>query len=258
MNSIDSIQELVRRSVELNKIPRYLYKYRETDRTKNILSSSKFWFANSLSFNDPFDSDLSVDPKFRIVDLKRYIAGLGFDNAQSKDWIKRVKKNPDVFNQLYANSSEQVKKRLGTLSLSKTYRDILMWSHYADNHRGQVLELDVLSDLEFFFVPVEIDYQSSFKPLNYLKDSEGSAMRNLSTKAKSWSYEQEVRIIKKFVGLCSIKKDAITKIYFGCNGSLQDRQDIIRLCEKEGYGKAKFFQANKKYGKFELIFAKIS
>ena len=83
-------------------------------------------------------------------------------------------------------------------------------------------------------------------------------MRNLSTKAKLWSYEEEVRIIKKFVGLCSVNKDAITKIYFGCNGSKKDKKDIMDICNNNHYGKTKFFQANRKYGKFELLFTKIT
>ena len=107
-DSATPIDEIVRKAVDRGKIPRYLYKYRKTEQTKKILESNQFWFANSLSFNDPFDSNLSVDPKFRMSDLRKYITELGFNKNLTDSWFKKVKKNPDIFNQfclLYTSPS---------------------------------------------------------------------------------------------------------------------------------------------------------
>jgi hypothetical protein len=258
VDSLNSAEELVRKAVDLGQIPRYLYKYRDTAKTKEIVSSNKLWFANSCSFNDPFDSNLSVNPKFTNAELKRYVCNLIESPAERSISIKRFKRNPEEFVRLSASTFNEVKQSLGTLSLSKTHSDILMWSHYADNHSGQVLELDVLSDLEFFSIPLEMNYEIGYRPLKLFKDSKEEALRNLKTKARSWAYEQEVRIVKPYVGLCSIKREALTKIYFGCSGDDQEKQELIELCKNKGLDKTRFYQAYRKHGKFELRFNKIT
>src|SRR5690606_17830387 len=81
-------------------------------------------------------------------------------------------------------------------SLSKTNDNILMWSHYAKNHTGIVIEFDVLEDIDFFTTPLNVSYQKSYQPLDYFYDRKNAVFRTLSLKSHLWKYEEEVRVVK--------------------------------------------------------------
>lgn len=91
-----------------------------------------------------------------------------------------------------------------------------MWSHYSDNHKGIVIEFDVLDDTNFFEIPIHVNYQKIYIPLKYYDDPESAVIKTISTKSNLWSYEEEIRIMKTS-GLHSINREAIKLIYFGCN-----------------------------------------
>ena len=52
-----------------------------------------------------------------------------------------------------------------------------MWSHYASNHEGLVICLDILADPEFFLMPMNINYVDSYVESNYLKNAQKSTRR---------------------------------------------------------------------------------
>jgi hypothetical protein len=72
-----------------------------------------------------------------------------------------------------------------------------MWSHYAENHKGLVLEIetDLLRDGQFFFETMEVGYECERPLLTGSHDFQIEGERILRTKAKVWEYEQEVRIL---------------------------------------------------------------
>ena len=127
------------------------------------------------SLNDPYD-----------------LKPLRFDSAEDEvTWSQLV----GAFSQISA-----------VACFSKSWDDPVLWSHYADSHMGIVLEfeLDVQPDTVF-----EVQYSDQLMPFSewkHRKDKEESWVpMALSTKARSWSYENEVRI---FVRLQSCFEDA--------------------------------------------------
>jgi hypothetical protein len=84
--------------------------------------------------------------------------------------------------------------KVGLLCLSKSGREPVMWSHYADCHRGMVLAFDSgPNDIH------EVTYRKTRKPYE-LDLTRGAAdqlqpllFETLTTKSSSWSYEQEWR-----------------------------------------------------------------
>ncbi len=107
-------------------------------------------------------------------------------------------------------------KDVRILSLSKTPHEILMWSHYANNHSGFLLEFDVdkshktnqqLAKLETdeFFEEVaknlfyqEVIYTDKRPKIQVHKKEEdlSKLVNNLFlTKAENWQYEKEARVI---------------------------------------------------------------
>lgn len=80
------------------------------------------------------------------------------------------------------------------LSLSKSYNNILMWSHYADGHKGVVIGISSCPTAE------EINYsEESFKITTTEGiDSEQTSKEILLTKHIAWKYEEEKRIFTSY------------------------------------------------------------
>lgn len=88
-----------------------------------------------------------------------------------------------------------IAERIGLLCFSQHWRSTLLWSHYADRHRGIALECEIADD-----VVVPVQYRSRRVPLDVNKIMAGGGFNadlaeNLAaTKAKDWAYEEEVRV----------------------------------------------------------------
>jgi hypothetical protein len=89
---------------------------------------------------------------------------------------------------------DYLESKVGLLCLSKSGREPVMWSHYADCHRGIVLAFDASpEDIH------EVTYRKTRKPhaLDLTRAAgaqlEPLLFETLTTKSSSWSYEQEWR-----------------------------------------------------------------
>jgi len=81
------------------------------------------------------------------------------------------------------------------LCLSKSWRSPLLWSHYADRHKGMALELEVSEK-----IIEHITYQKRRIRINEarLKNRGDTTKRLLTTKYIEWAYEDEARIFIPF------------------------------------------------------------
>ena len=78
-------------------------------------------------------------------------------------------------------------KDYGLLCFCANWRNPLLWSHYADRHRGVCLGFEVRSDYI-----AKVDYVAKRTPLR-LPLTEDAMKRILFTKFAGWSYEEEWR-----------------------------------------------------------------
>jgi len=82
---------------------------------------------------------------------------------------------------------KEMSDRFGLICFSKHWHNPLLWSHYADKHRGMCLGFDVID--------------RSLRPVKYVKErpalkmppSKESADELLFTKYRDWKYEEELR-----------------------------------------------------------------
>ena len=94
--------------------------------------------------------------------------------------------------------------------------NILMWSHYADNHRGICLEFSV-ADNPLFRTAKEVVYRKEYPhwvPCD-INDKPGLVMELILTKSCDWRYEEEYRLV-------SVEKSALSNF-------LQLHGDLFRL-----------------------------
>ena len=81
------------------------------------------------------------------------------------------------------------KEKLRLCSLSKAEDSVLMWSHYANGHRGVVIGVSI--DNPYNVKPVQYDGLARITSCNF---NAQVTMEILSHKLEVWRYEQEERI----------------------------------------------------------------
>lgn len=90
----------------------------------------------------------------------------------------------------------QVNERYGVICFCESYHDPVLWSHYADGHRGVVMVFEIPDDQA-----IRINYQ----PERFKLDVDAAIRRGsfddsdlnqlISTKFSSWGYEKEIRMM---------------------------------------------------------------
>jgi Protein of unknown function (DUF2971) len=104
----------------------------------------------------------------------------------------------------------QMSYEVGIICMSKSWQHPLMWSHYAEKHKGICLGFEVDEGNVF-----KIDYRAERLRLHELgisslDDLDQSGMSKiLSTKYKGWEYEQEYRLFSDLKD-----GDAVNELYF--------------------------------------------
>jgi hypothetical protein len=230
------------------QVPKSLYKYQahSTNALEN-LKSRQIWFSAPARFNDPYDCGISVIQTFSDSDLLTL-----FDYCRSD-----AATNPTAFDVMYltdgvpnsrfreevARGSEsafnkqrsiQFEQR-GVACFSRKNDDLLMWSHYADGHRGFCLEFD--GTLEPFFLARQVKYLGEIPKLNPIQILTNSEKDHLFevlklTKAQCWSYEEEWRLCHKEANRpYGYHYDALTGVYFGAAMPPASREIIALILQ---------------------------
>jgi hypothetical protein len=190
--------------------------------------------------NDPFDCQ--IDP---LASLRRAI----------KDCENRERR--EVLHEILGEFETQDprEKDRGICCFSVSAESHLMWSHYADSHKGVCLLYDFPADYfpdkyryerddNLYFVgcaKVEYGDNDYYKWLTegQLDDPipdepvACAAAKLFVTKAKCWSYEEEARIIVSEEAFLSYEKSFLKQVIFGLK-TPKRQQDLIRsLLRKE-------------------------
>lgn len=224
--------------------PQFLYKYKgfSVD-SLDLLISDQLFFADPTSFNDPLDCKPSVKDnigdvnileeilrklcadnqrkelevaankiKYRGVRTLEKIDSLGELEAQKL--IGRIAEYVEMFGDSHIGSLVyHIKNYLlqnytnGILSLATNHNCPLMWSHYADQHKGFCIGYDVSVNQFQDIRPLNyggnrsITTQQIYDMLFNNNESVKVAAKKeiddvvLLSKAESWQYEKEYRVI---------------------------------------------------------------
>ena len=138
-----------------------------------------------------------------------------------------------IFKSYYGNGNDIVQKiingkeNIRICSLSPTFRSMLMWSFYANCHKGYCIEAEIddkkLIKVSYDDNPIMIESQNA---------SEEDKIKNLlSRKYKDWAFEKELRVLCKE----SYVDITVSKIYFGMrvdNSLFQQLKEEIKTKNK--------------------------
>lgn len=236
-----------------------------------MLVNNEMWFAHPSSFNDPFDS--KVDYIYRSNKREHWVQwleGQPYSHDEKRiilDMVNTdIKQIEDLIRQTYR--PENLLDAIGIASFSSDNRNILMWSHYAENHQGVCLGFKTVNlEKMAFAAPVnelpifEVKYQSNLPmTFNGLIDDPQRLTEFMKVKYKGWKYEKEYRVIALMDHIKSrkvrFKKDLLSEVIFGSR-ILEDEKRVIKEVVQnhyidQGYP-VKFLQAEEERRAYKLI-----
>jgi hypothetical protein len=228
-------------------LPPRLYKYhRHSEYPLAGLRAKELWFAAPATFNDPFDCALHVVKRdLGDADLERALAIVrkhpeyeggeeafltnGKPNDAFRDFLLRTA------TELFEAERLRYFHRTGVCCFGSTYDNLLMWSHYADGHRGFCLAFSTVSHP--FSTARHVEYCTEIPLINPVDLMESPPKYDLvaamvRTKADCWSYEAEWRLLHhKPKTSYAYATDHLKAVYFGAAMPDEQRlniQDILR------------------------------
>lgn len=233
------------------------YKYRSLslndgsyENTEKMLKNGEIFFPNPTMFNDPFDCSInetvcSTDKEFN-DSLKRY----KFNDSDILTIItKRNSGNLDFSKILEKNYKDSFR----VYCLSRNYNNILMWSHYADEHKGICIGLkttifgnsltlkceDGFLDRKITngnnYLPIfRVDYNDDKpEPYNLIKMNKENIKPFFFRKSKCWSYEEEYRIVLYNNSIIKnpvvVNLNEISEVYLGLRIEKEQKDRIINI-----------------------------
>jgi hypothetical protein len=251
-----------------------------------ILDNLKLKSTPPIEFNDPFEFCPRVDEskplkkqffkrnkreflEMHYADYKVRGGKLGFKEfrksereqikVQAKELVKDSRGLKAKHRDAYA---VQAGRTIGVTCFSEKYNNILMWSHYADEHKGMVLGFNPSSQLMQKNKLFRVDYRSErveIDPSEEVRYVEAVLKR----KSEDWEYEAEWRLLrlrryceekrvgKNILRLFPIEPSDISRVYVGCRNTQLDAINTIR--RKPQFSHIEWYRMEMHPDKFELV-----
>ena len=174
-----------------------LYKYKTIDNWKYILDifiKKRLYASKYTELNDPMEGQY-------------FYKG----NAEVRELEKKLREEKQI---------------IGICSFSKNYNSTLMWSHYANSHRGIVLGVRIgekacrIEEVKYVDSIAKIDITNNWPRFK--------AQEILTYKLSAWNYENEYRVI----GYMKKVRVEIVELFLGCKIRTDDEEIIKSLAEK--------------------------
>ncbi len=221
-----------------------IYHYTKVETAKKIIEGHKLWFSSPSTFNDPFDMhegliDYSATKQQSRSWLRTQIPGISRQDIRRG--TRPQKNSRSIFEASGRDILVEMKEEVGVCCFSKTSHGSLMWSHYADSHKGVCFGFNIDPihlDSKTYFSVGEVTYMEKIIPLNSANDETSVLPYWIYTKSHIWSYEQEVRALIKNrhgVNLFDFEKACLIEVFFGCRTSKKEIDEILTLLKANGY-----------------------
>jgi hypothetical protein len=220
------------------------------------------------------------DPNFpkMAVPIHVFRGMIAADPALRQKFMKEMRRHQDeflenatqalVWENLWEKLQQTFGQSVGIFSLSEDSAHILMWSHYASQHSGVVVEFDEnnpwfhqkLSAVDDLRHLVKVAYVENPHPRSWRQVGGADV---LYTKNAEWAYEREWRIIRVLADgteispgkFCfDVPPKAVRSIVFGCRTTSAFEQDIrAHIAMNPALSHVSFKRAKLMSGKIGII-----
>ena len=265
----NSIQEEYKKVIQDQEYY-YLYKHYKMDAEKltlGVFNDSQLKYQYPLNFNDPYDClcTIKLDLRtFKKADYEVFIKS----KVSAKEWLENKNKYLKIVESKFnsENYIEEFRKYIAVTCFNNAPLNILMWSHYADNHRGFMLEFRYKKiENNYRNLPLPVIYSNDYPQLTvpwnlkYLRHEKELlaefVVKQLLIKSKIWSYENEFRVSTTDSLFQKYDPKSLASVILGSQISDDDERDIISAVEKYNSVNntdVKIFKTSLVNNKFEL------
>jgi Protein of unknown function (DUF2971) len=245
------------------------FKYISFERFES-LRCRRIRFTQPGAFNDPFEMPAFKAAEAEAVRRAAGLAGLSAQTGEILDGLSKghippaalalpisyflgtapeatKRQSKPIPSEMAIDNICKIDQVFGILSLSMTADNLLLWAHYASEHRGLAVEIDP-DDQEFnrhtsrdrnFELAKKVRY-SEERPL--YPETDEILFDHFFLKSPEWSYEKEYRIVRKFesaietkdvkpfpIHLYELPPSAIRRVIFGARvkADLADQRDAL-------------------------------
>lgn len=252
----------------------------------NILFQNSFHFSYPREFNDPYDSHVFCRYEGTKEEWETYFTQNPNDELRSA--IRGVNYDPDTIDEILRHVNSEFHDTDIACCFTRKRNNILLWSHYASNHKGICLGFkSTIINGEHYF---EMDEQTHFgenpyfallKEIEYVKARPNKinpvkkAYYNIEkfhiTKRNTWKYEKEYRMLIK-ASLFNdaknhysklnykYKKRILKEVIFGVNTDTELQENIIAFVRENYISEGipvKIYKAVKRKYSYGLDFIRI-
>ena len=233
------------------------------DILKYIFEDKTLWFSNPLNFNDPFELKPNIkclvnDEKHMVVDMVS-----SYFNANNQA------------HKIYYDTIKPILNNIGILCLSGDKKHLAMWAHYANNHKGLVLEFE---KNHLFFRNLKLpEYTEVLHPLERviyipkenrksINSNEYFSKETFLTKSIDWKYEDEYRMSvyvetnDQYIDGINIKfpNDLLVGVYLGNKVDDKIKDYILKLLDLDEWKHLNIFQMEIDEIAYRLVPKKLS
>lgn len=221
-----------------------LFKFRGIDSVLDqVLLDQTIYFSPPEKLNDPFDCQHDLLESFRRAIARR--------DAQRPDLLDALLDHKEKLLEI-----ERAAAASGVCAFSTSLTNPLLWSHYAAGGQGCCV---IFRFPQQFFSTIpdvlgleDVAYDNSglsrwlwMDAHRYISEETTNSndlkrffaklqTRILATKGKSWSYEEETRIVRSKSGLLTVDPKFIAGLCFGMKTSEESIQRVIRRAHQGG------------------------
>lgn len=263
--------------------PESVYKYcnlNSNNHTDNF-QKNQIWLSNPLGFNDPYDCSITYDSE-KISNVigsnmvKEFLEDISEEEMSTSikenilvsadpiqtllNWIEEfikgslaekafkdlVKNIQDMKEFILKDFNDKYRSKLKVSSFSEDNKSLLMWAHYANNHKGFCIEYDLSSmddkeNLKKYLFPVQYSNErfdiTDFYIDNVINKNGKDKYRLIHSvlyKSEDWKYEKEWRFVisESEFGGKTVPTPKPKAIYLGSQINEGHKKQFIEVCKK--------------------------
>lgn len=223
-----------------------LYHWQRFDahRLWKFLRDRTTYCSNPATFNDPrdckphFNTEILVDPieherhvQWAIDITRRHIPSKSEANVAEMAARLRADRQFCIarINEISQGMWSEISARYRVYCLGPDVSNLLMWAHYAHNHKGICLEFNTRDAV--MCCALRVEYQNKFPIMRTYSQDKAGNLGALLAKADVWAYEHEYRLIAQERGnatnhetlmtqnnFLKLPETALLSVIVGCQG----------------------------------------
>lgn len=252
----------------------YLYKHCGIDSkllSKKVIDECTWKFQKPLDFNDPYDCYFRLNTVFENFNIQT-VSNFFERTISSSNWLKDKDSFKKHIDQMNCEKVNLFRKNNLVTCFNNSPLHMLMWSHYADMHKGLMFEFKFPKHSNMNEVlPIKVVYSDSIPILNlnwenvennvFNESANEFAKKTILTKSQAWSYEKEYRLIRP-LSECNVDNltfrfdpEYLSSIIYGVKTdekNILEFERSIKLFNKKNNTNLKSYRSTVSESKYEI------